>query len=116
MELDNGTNYVTCRWIDNPDPSPTESLPDSFDLIPDSEPSNSTAASVEKVGSSEQDLASVPSTVQVGLPGTSDRERYSAARPARSPGGTCRNSDGSWSLKNFDYSDDEEAPQDAPPG
>jgi hypothetical protein len=67
------TNYGTCRWIDNPNPSPTGPLPDSPVLIPDSEPSSSTAASGEETGNSEEDLASVPSTVQVGSPGSSGR-------------------------------------------
>ena len=71
QELDSCTNYGTCRWIDNPEASP---LPDSLDLISDSEPSRSTAASAEDTGSSEEDLASVLSTVQVGPPGSSGRE------------------------------------------
>ena len=49
QELDSWTNYVSCRWIDNPDPSPT-GPPDSPDLIPDSEPGSSTAAFVEETG------------------------------------------------------------------
>ncbi len=55
QELDNLTNYVTCRWVDNPDPSTIGPLPDSPDLIPDSEPISSTTASVEETGSSEED-------------------------------------------------------------
>jgi len=111
-ELDNWTNYVSCMWIDNPDPSPTGPLPDSPDLIPDSEPSSSTAASREEIGNNEDELASVPSTVHVGSFGSSGREGNASL--VRSPGGTWRNSDGSWSLKNFNYNDDEEAPREAP--
>jgi len=62
-ELDRWTNYVTCKWIDNPDPSSTGPPSDSPDLIMDSEPSSSTAASREETGNNEEDLASVPSTV-----------------------------------------------------
>ena len=83
MELDSCTKYVTCKWIDNPDPSPTGPPPDSPDLIPDSEPGSSTAAFGEGVGRSEEDLASFPSTVQVGSPETSDMEGDSSARPGR---------------------------------
>ena len=86
QELDIWANYVSCRWIDKPDPSPNGPMPDSPDLIPDLEPNSSTAASREEMGNSEDDLASVPSTVQVGSPGSSGREGN--ARPVRSPGGT----------------------------
>ena len=89
-------------------------MPDSPDIIPDSEPNNSTAASREEARNSEEDLASVPSTMHVGSPGSSGMEGN--ASPVRSPGRTWRNSDGSWSLRNFNYNDDEEAPQEAPPG
>ena len=51
-------------------------MPDSPDLIPDSEPSNSTAAFAKDTGSSEEDLASVPSTVHVGSLVSSGREGY----------------------------------------
>ena len=54
QELDNWTNYGSCGWIDNPEASP---LPDSPDLIPDSEPGSSTAASAEDTRSNEEDLA-----------------------------------------------------------
>jgi hypothetical protein len=86
QELDSWMNYVSCMWIDNPDPSPTGPLPNSPDLIPDSEPSSSAATSGTEVRSNEEDLASVPSTVQVGSRGTSYREGDSS--PVRSPGGT----------------------------
>ncbi len=80
-ELDNWSNYGTCGWIKNPDPSPTGPRSDSPDLIPDSEPSNSTAASGEETGNNEADLASVPSTVQVGSPGSSGPVRSSGGGP-----------------------------------
>ena len=112
QELDSWTNYVTCRWINNPDLSPKEPRPDSPNLIPDSEPSNSATAPREEASSTEDGLASVPSTVQVGSPRPSDGERN--ASPARSQGGTWRNSDGNWSLKNFYYDEEEEAPREAP--
>jgi len=85
-ELDSWTNYVSCRWIDNPGHSPNVPLPDSPDLIPDSEPNSSTAASREETGNNEDDLASVPSTVHVGSHGSSGREGN--ASHVRSPGGT----------------------------
>ena len=113
QELDNWTNYVSCRWIDIPDPSPTGPLLDFLDLIPDSDPGSAAAASGEDARRSEEDLASVPSTVLVGLPGTSYMEEDSS--PVKSPGGTWRSSDGSWSRKNFTCTDDEEAPREAPP-
>ena len=94
-ELDNWENYITCKWIDNPGVAP---LPDSPDLIPDSEPNNSTTASGEETGGSEEDLASVPSTVQVGSPeplGPGSSEGDGNASPVRSPGGSWRNQDGS---------------------
>ena len=77
MELDSWTNYVSCRWIDNSadPPLPNATLPDSPDLFPESEPSSSVTASRNEAESSEEDLASVPSTVNVGSPGTSDGER-----------------------------------------
>jgi hypothetical protein len=53
-------------WIDNPDLVPTAPLLDSPDLIPDSEPNNSTAASRGETRNNEDDLASVPSTERVG--------------------------------------------------
>ena len=112
QDLDNWSNNVTCRWIANPDASGP--LPDSLDLIPDSEPNSSTAASGEEVGSSEEDLASVSITVQVGSPESSGMEGN--ASPVMSPGGTWRNSDGSWSLRNFNYNDDDEASREASPG
>ncbi len=73
LELESWANYVSCRWIDSPDPSPTGPLPDSPDLIPDSEPNSSAAASREEARNNEEDLASVPSTVQVGSPRSSGR-------------------------------------------
>ena len=85
QELDSWTKYVTCKWIDNPDPSPTRPMPDSPDLISDSEPICSTAVSGEETGNNEEDLASVPSTVHVGSLGSSGREGN--ARPIMSPGG-----------------------------
>jgi hypothetical protein len=74
QKLDNWTNYISFRWIDDPDPSPARPMSDSPKLIPDSEPSSSAAASGEETGNNEEDLASVPSTVQVGLHGSSGRE------------------------------------------
>ena len=103
-ELDSWTNFSSCRWIENPALLPSPTGPP--EIIPDSEPSSSSAFG-ETDGSSEEELASVPSTVQVGSPGTTSEEgKDLSARPAKSPGGTWRNPDGSWSLKNFDYEDD----------
>ena len=84
-DLDSWSNYGTCRWIDNPDPSPTGPLQDSPDLIPDSEPRSSTAAFGEEAGNNEEERASVPSTVHAGSPGSSGREGN--ASPVKSPGG-----------------------------
>ena len=90
QELDSWTIYITCKWSDNPEASP---LLDCPDIIPDSEPTSSTSASEEFTGSSEEDLASVPSTVQIGSPGSSGREGN--ASPVKFHGGIWRNSDGS---------------------
>jgi len=113
QDLKGWSNYGTCKWIDIPDPSPTGPRRDSPELIPDSEPSSSATASGEEARSSEEDLASVPSTVQVGSPRSSDAER--TASPIKSPGGTWINPDGSRSLRNFYYDDDVETPREAPP-
>jgi hypothetical protein len=109
------TNPRACGSITHiSPPPPARSLPGSPDLIPDSEPNNSASASGEEVGSSVENLASVPSTVHVGSPGTSDEEVDSSTRLVRFPGGTWRNSNGSWSFGNFYYSDDDETPQATP--
>ena len=86
------------------------------DFIPDSDP-DSTPASGE-VDSSEEDLASVPSTVQVGTPESENLEPRDLSSPRKSPGGSWRSLDGSWSLRNFDYGDsdiDDTQGSDAPP-
>ena len=112
QELDSWDNYGNCIWIDDPDASP---LPDSPDLIPDSEPGSSTSASEGETSGCEEDLASVPSTVQIcpSVPGSPGEGQDS---PVLSPGGTWRNLDGSWSLRNFDYGSDDEPPSEPPRG
>ena len=107
-ELDSWTNYSSCKWIENPAPSPSPSPTGAPEIIPDSGPSSSSAtpASCKTDGCGEEELASVPSTVQVGSPGISEGGNGLSARPAKSLGGTWRNPDGSWSLKNFEYEDD----------
>ncbi len=97
LEIDTWTNYNACRWINNPEPSTpvARSLPISPDLIPDSEPNNAATASFEEIESGEEDLASVPSTVQVGSPRSTDGKDDPSARSTRSPGGTWRNTYGS---------------------
>ena len=83
--------YSTCKWIDDPDPSTSaaaESHPGSPDLIPDSEPESTASSTHGETRSNEEDLASIPSTVQVGTPGSTDEEDEPLARPSRSPGGT----------------------------
>ena len=45
QELNIWENYNTCKWIANPGVAP---LPDSPDLISDSEPNSSTTASGEE--------------------------------------------------------------------
>jgi hypothetical protein len=69
-------------------PAAARSLPGSLDLIPDSESNSSATASSEEIRKSEEDLASVPSTVHVGSPGITNEEEDPLARPFRSPGGT----------------------------
>ena len=97
LEIDSWTNYNTCRWIENPEPSTPAagSLPSSPDLISDSEPISFATASLEEIGSGEEDLASVPNTVQVGSPWSTDGEDDLSARPTTYPRGTWRNIDGS---------------------
>jgi len=90
-ELDSWTSYSSCKWIDNPELSTSAAGPlASFpDLIPDSEPNNFATTSLEEIGSGEEDLASVPSTVKVGSPGSTDGGGGDpVTRPTMSPGGT----------------------------
>ena len=84
--MDSWTNYLSYRWIDNPFPSPSPT--GSPEIIPDSEPSSFTPAYGDTDGSSEEELASVPSNVQVGSLGASEGGEDLSARPTRSPGGT----------------------------
>jgi hypothetical protein len=91
FELDRRTSYSTCKRIENLDPSSAataKSHPSSPDLIPESEPDNIATLSHGETGSSEEDLASVPSTVQVSTPGNTDDENEPSTYPSRSPGGT----------------------------
>ena len=75
---DSWTNLSSCKWIENPFPSPSGPP----ELIPDSEQSNSAPAFGEKDGSNEEKLASVLSTVQVSSPGSSDGGVDLSTRPA----------------------------------
>ena len=76
-------------------PPTTTTTTGSPDLIPDSEPSSSASASREEDGSSEEDLASVPSTVQIGSPGSADGREDFSKRLVRFLGGTWRKPNGS---------------------
>ena len=87
LALESRSYYNTCRWVDDleepsqPDECPSF-LPPSPDFIPNSDLDNNLASN--EVDRSEEDLASVPSTVQVGIPESEEpRDLSSPRKPPR---------------------------------